>query len=174
MASLIIVSGCPGSGKTALAASLAHSHPQGLHLTSDTFYRFPVRLIDPTETESQQQNTTIMRALARATGAFLEGGYTVVLEGVIGPWFLPVVRAELPPVRDTSYIVLRLPEKEALRRVRQRQGHGASHRVRAMVPAFENLGSLEAHALSTLDRNAASVFEAVQEGLREGRFRLSG
>ena len=115
-----------------------------------------------------------MRALARAAGAFLDGGYTVVLDGIVGPWFLPVVLAELPPSTDISYVVLRVPESEALRRVRSRQGHGATHRVRAMATAFESLGALDSHAVSSLDASPSDLFEIIETGLRAGRFRLAG
>jgi len=66
MPAIIIVSGCPGSGKTTLARSLARSHPRGLHLRSDVFYGFPVALVDPTRPESHEQNAVIIRAVARS------------------------------------------------------------------------------------------------------------
>lgn len=37
-----IVTGSPGTGKTALAAHLARAKPRGLHLPSDVFYNFPL------------------------------------------------------------------------------------------------------------------------------------
>ncbi len=172
MASLIIVSGCPGAGKTTLSASISKAHPQGLHLTGDTFYGFPAHFIEPTKPESHAQNTTIVRATARAASAFLEGGYLVVLDGIFGPWFLPVVMAELPPDIDASYLVLRVPEAEALRRVRERQGVGASARVRPTVAAFAELGEYESHVISTLGRSEEEVLRAAESGLREGHFRL--
>lgn len=170
--SLVIVTGCPGSGKTTLSRILADAHPRGLHLPSDVFYDFPARLIEPTDPASQQQNETIMKALGRATAAFLEGGYHVFLEGIVGPWFLPTVLAELPVGTETSYVVLRLPEAEALRRVRQRRDASPSLRVAPMVRAFQDLGAFETHAISTLDRDTGALYELVRSGLAEGRFRL--
>ncbi len=172
MASLVIVSGCPGSGKTTVAASLARTLPSGLHLESDTFYAFPARLVEPTRPESHRQNETIMRALARATGAFLEGGYSVVLEGIVGPWFLPTLRAELPAALEIAYVVLRIPPDAALRRVRERQGAGASARVRATCDAFADLGPHESHVVDTLDRTPDAVLAELRDGLDAGRFLL--
>jgi hypothetical protein len=40
-----------------------------------------------------------VRAAARAAGSFATDGYGVVLDGVFGPWFLPVVARELLPLR---------------------------------------------------------------------------
>jgi len=172
MAPIIIVSGCPGSGKTTLSKALAVAAPQGLHLLSDAFYGFPAAPIDPTCAESHHQNTVIMRAVARSARAFAEGGYYAVLDGVIGPWFLPVLREELAGGPPVSYMVLQVPESEALRRVRERQGPGVSATVRHMVSAFAQLGALRTHAIDTARRPPDQVLALAHQGLHEGRFQL--
>jgi cytidylate kinase len=172
MAAISIVSGCPGSGKTTLSKSLAVSVTDSLHLVSDRFYEFPAVPIDPTRPESQHQNTVIMRALARSARAFAEGGYHVILDGVIGPWFLPLLREELEGVESVSYVVLRVSESVAIRRVRGREGPGASGMVRHMVHAFADLGPLQSHAVETEDRTREQVLETVLDELRAGQFRI--
>jgi predicted kinase len=173
MASIVIVSGCPGSGKTTVARALAHASPQSIHLLSDVFYGFPAAPIDPTRPESHHQNTVIVRALARAARAFAEGGYRVFLDGVLGPWFVPVLREELSGGPSVAYVVLRANEAEAVRRVRERQGPGASAGVRHRVSAFAELGALGAHAVDTTGRSPEEVLTAVGRGLEAGRFRLA-
>ena len=172
MAPISIVSGCPGSGKTTLSHALARAVPNGLHLVSDRFYEFPAGPIDPTRPESKHQNTVIMRALAASARAFAEGGYHVMLDGVIGPWFLPQLREELEDFERLSYVVLRVPERTALERVRQREGPGASAAVRHMVAAFSDLGDLRSHGVDTDERTPGEVFEVVLDGLINGRFQL--
>jgi cytidylate kinase len=158
MASITIVSGCPGAGKTTLARELASRTERGLHLRSDTFYGFPARPVDPTTPAAHRQNTSIMRALGRAAGSFAEDEYAVFLDGVIGPWFLPIVARELPPDLPLEYVVLQVRLGEALDRVRQREGPGTSAGVVHMHRAFSELGEL---ARCALDTSHASVEEVI-------------
>jgi predicted kinase len=172
MPAIVIVSGCPGSGKTTLAKALARLRPQGLHLLSDVFYRFPAAPIEPTRPESQQQNSIIMRALGRSACAFAEGGYDVFLDGVIGPWFLPVLREEISGPWAISYLLLHVPEAEALRRVRARQGPGASAQVRHMAAAFNELPDFLEHRIDASGLSHDEVLEVAEQGLSSGRFLL--
>jgi len=149
MASVIIISGCPGTGKTTLCRALCSTIPHGLHLESDVFYGFPGRPIDPTAPESHAQNTIIIRALGRAASAFVEGGYRVLLDGVVGPWLLPVLVQELPPTAVVEYAVLTAALEITLERSRSRPGSRGSARVRHMHRAFSDLGSYRGHALDT-------------------------
>jgi chloramphenicol 3-O-phosphotransferase len=169
---IVIVSGCPGAGKSTLARALSRAAVRGLHLDSDWFYGFPAAPIDPATPEAHDQNTIVMRALARSAGAFAEGGYAVFLDGVIGPWFLPLLRDELRGAR-LAYLVLRASEEDALRRVRARDGGGASARVRHMHAAFAKLGPYHAHAIETSGRRRRDVLAEARDGLRAGRFDLA-
>ncbi len=169
---IVIVSGCPGGGKTTLSKALVEQLPRGLHIPSDLFYEFPARLIEPTEEASHHQNTVIMQALARSARAFAEGGYGVVIDGIVGPWFLPTLCSEWPDDIDLSYIVLRTSEAQALRRVCDRDGPGSSARVRHMVKAFADVSPYEAHVVETETGAVAETFESVKQGLEEGRFAL--
>ena len=172
MPAIVIVSGCPGSGKTTLAKMLARMRPRGLHMLSDVFYGFPATPIDPTHPESRHQNTVIVRALGRSARAFAEGGYDVFLDGVVGPWFLPVLREELSGPWPVSYLLLHVPEPEALRRVRERQGAGASAQVRHMVSAFSDVPELREHRIHTAGSSPEEVLEVAEQGLASGRFLL--
>ena len=84
MASLTIVAGCPGTGKTTLASQLSTASPRGLHLVADMFYDFIEEVISPILPESHAQNTTVTIATARAAATFASrGGYDVFIDGVV-------------------------------------------------------------------------------------------
>ncbi len=173
MASITIVSGCPGAGKTTLAHELKSRAARGLHLLSDTFYRFPARPIDPATPAAHQQNTSIMRALGRAAGSFAEDEYAVFLDGVIGPWFPPVLARELPPGIPLEYVVLQVNLEQALDRVRQREGPGVSAGVVQMHRALSELGLFARCALDTSRSSAEEVVATFLMRQKRGEFRVS-
>lgn len=173
MASITIVSGCPGCGKTTLAHQLASLADRGLHLLSDAFYRFPARPLDPVTPAAHQQNASIMRALGRAAVSFAEDDYAVFLDGVIGPWFLPILVREVPVGARLEYVILQVPLDCALERVRQRQGQGASAAVTQMHRAFSDLGLFARCALNATPLSTAQVVEAFLARRDRGDFLLS-
>ena len=165
MSSVVIVSGCPGSGKTTLCRPLASADTNGLHLVSDAFYEWIAHPIHPTKPESRQQNTVIMHALASSVQAFAKGGYTVYLDGIFGPWFLYLFRPYLEPHTPTHYVVLQAPEVEALVRVRGRQGSGLSPTVTHMHRSLADLGKLARYSVETGGRSESEVQAVVSERL---------
>jgi cytidylate kinase len=157
MAAITIISGCLGTGKTVLSKTLAHAESAGLHFVTDTFYAFPSHALDPTTEEAHGQNATIMTAIGRAAAAFSEGGYTVFLDGVVGPWFLPTLVREWDAVAHVEYVILRATLEEALCRVLQRDGPVTSHRVRNMHEAFADLEEYNTHVIETTQRTPDEV-----------------
>lgn len=172
MASVVIVTGCPGSGKTTVCRALASGDPQGLHLASDTFLEFIAHLKDPTTPESHQQNTVVMHALASSVEAFSKGGYAVYFDGIVGPWFLPLLRPYFEPLGSTHYVVLQVPEQEALARVRGRQGRGMSPKVTHMHGQLADLGSLAKHGIDVGGMNEAESLATLTRRLSSGSLEL--
>ena len=96
----------------------------------------------------------------------------VYLDGIVGPWFLPVLRPYLEPLAATHYVVLQLSEDEALARVRARQGQGLSPTVTQMHRQLAELGPFEKHRIEVGGRNEAQALEAVARSLASGALEL--
>ena len=92
-----------------------------------------------------------------AAVAFAEGGYTVFLDGVVGPWFLPTLVRDWDAVAHVEYVILRATLEEELRRVLQRDGPITSHRVRNMHDEFVDLEAYETHVIETTQRTPDEV-----------------
>jgi chloramphenicol 3-O-phosphotransferase len=164
MASLNIITGTPGAGKTSLAKRLASDAQRGVHIPGDLFFTFIPRLIEPTDPESHEQNTSVVLAMTRAATAFVAGGYDVYLDAVVGPWFLPVVAAELRELEvPIVYAILRLPLEEALRRAKERDQCFDEKIARKLHPQFEAVGPYEKHVIDITGLSPDDVLERFHE-----------
>ena len=153
MTGITIVTGSPGAGKTTLAQHAAKASQRGLHLPADVFYTFPAHAISPILPEAHEQNAAVIAAVSRAAAAFASRGYEVFLDGIVGPWFLPVVTAELGSTGiPVEYVILRVSLEQAISRATTRTQPGAAEVVRHMHAAFENLGEYASHTLDTTHR----------------------
>src|SRR5207248_3361689 len=106
---VLILSGPPGVGKTTVAAILSETWEKSVHLEVDRFlHAIRGGYVAPWKPESSQQNETVMNAVAHSAAIYAEGGYTVIVDGVVGPWFLDTFLAALRPANARShYAVLR-------------------------------------------------------------------
>ncbi|WP_280238942.1 hypothetical protein [Nocardia abscessus] len=84
----------------------------------------------------------VIDAIVATVTTFARGGYDVVVDGIVGPWFLPPLRAAAD--RDgltLSYVVLRPDLDTTLSRARQRAEHELKdvEAITGLYAAFERL-----------------------------------
>jgi energy-coupling factor transporter ATP-binding protein EcfA2 len=105
MSELIVVTGPPGAGKSTVAKVLAQRYDPSALISSDAFFAMVGRgYIDPWTEAAHRQNEFVVAAAAAAAGRMTQGGYTVVFDGVIGPWFLETFLAATG-LREVHYVM---------------------------------------------------------------------
>ena len=171
---ILILTGSPGAGKSTTARSLvAASSGPAVHLHSDDFWHFIRKgAIPPYLPESLHQNEVVMAVLAQPAEGYAKGGYFVVVDGIVGPWFIDPFRRLKQPLH---YIVLRPALDAAIDRCRLRGGDTLSDPkpISALHQQFSTLGEFENHVIETTGHSPDDTFAAVQAGLVSGRFRLT-
>ena len=167
---LIVVSGPPGAGKTTVAEVLARTFPRSALVAGDAFFAFVAGgWIAPWAPEAKQQNEVVLQAAASAAGRFASGGYTVVYDGVVGPWWLPAFAAAtgLPSL---CYVVLLPSEERCVERVSSRHGHGFTDAgaARHMHREFAGAAVDPRHVLADPPGDPTAVARSIRTRLDRG------
>lgn len=169
VAELIMVTGPPGAGKTTAARALSKKFKPSALVPGDDFFAFLDRgYIAPWTAEAHHQNEVVVTAAAAAVGRLVAGGYTVVYDGVIGPWLLNEF-AVATGVTRLHYLMLLPSELACVDRVRSRTGHGFTDlaATRHMYRRFADADIDARHVLTGSappDTVASLIFDLVRDG----------
>lgn len=175
---VILVSGPPGAGKSTTSRRLAARYPRAVHLPADHFWHhISSGGIAPHLPAADAQNHTVVEVVAGAACAYADGGFTVVVDGVVGPWMLDHYRraAAGRPGLALHYLVLRPGRAVTLARAQRRPAAEAlvdEAPLLALWDQFADLGALEQHALDTTDQDPADTVRVVAAAVASGRYRL--
>ncbi len=159
---ILILTGSPGAGKTTVAKRLALAlGVSAVHLHTDDFWHFIKNgAIAPYLPEADAQNKIVMKVIATAAEEYAIGSYFVIVDGIIGPWFLDYFFGISAPV---SYIVLQPDIDSAIARCRHRGGEELTDAnvVRDLHTQLSNLGKYQKFALKTSQMSSDEVLNTV-------------
>jgi len=174
---VVVLTGPPGSGKSTTGPLVAERFARAACLEADwLFTTIAGGFVEPWLPAADDQNHTLLRAAAAAAGALSRGGYAVVLEGVFGPWNLPLLIDGLErSAAEVHYVVLRPSVEVVLERATSRlektPGIAPLREVgplRQLWEQFQDLGALESHVIDNgaldADETAGLVWRCVTEG----------
>ena len=171
---IVVITGSPGTGKTTTAAIVAKESDmdKSVHIHTDDFYHYLSKgAIPPHLPESNEQNQIVMGALLEATKQYVRGGYDVIVDGIIGPWFLEPWKNLVQEHYEVHYIILRASKEETLKRAVERlklDRETNVELVETMWEQFCNLGVYESNVVDTTGYSIQDTVFAVKEKIVSG------
>lgn len=166
---IIIITGAPGTGKTTAASIIAKESPlaKSIHLHTDDFYHDLCKgAVPPHLLEAKEQNFVVIEAFLEAAKRFVRGGYDVIVDGIIGPWFLEPWLKIAQDHYEVHYMILRAAKEETMRRAVERTKLSRKANielVETMWDQFQNLGCYEHHVIDSTDCSIQGTVLMIQE-----------
>lgn len=169
---IVVITGSPGTGKTTVSAIIAKESDmeKSVHMHTDDFYHdLSKGAIPPHLPESNQQNLIVIEAFLEAAKRYVRGGYDVIVDGIIGPWFLEPWLNVAQEGYEAHYIVLRASKEETMKRAIERPKLNHKENValvEAMWEQFRDLGIYERNVIDTTKLSIQDTVSAIQEKIK--------
>lgn len=168
---IIIITGSPGTGKSTTSAIIAKesSMEKSVHMHTDDFYHYLSKgAIPPYLPESNEQNLIVIEAFIEAAKRYVRGGYDVIVDGIIGPWFLKPWLNVVHDDYEVHYIILRASKEETMQRAITRSKLDIETNielVETMWEQFKNLGGYESNVIDTTNYSIKDTVLAIKESI---------
>lgn len=161
---IIIITGAPGTGKTTTASIVAERSglSRSVHLHTDDFYHYLCKgAIPPHLPESEEQNLIVIEAFLETAKRFARGGYDVIVDGIIGPWFLDPWLRTAQQGYEVHYIILRADKDVTRERAVGRTKLDRETNIELVEIMWEQFSRLEYYESYVIDTTDYSVDETI-------------
>ena len=168
---IIVITGSPGTGKTTVSKIVAKesSMEKSVHMHTDDFYHYLSKgAIPPHLPEANKQNLIVIEAFLEAAKRYVRGGYDVIVDGIIGSWFLEPWLNIVKEGYEIHYIVLRADRDETMKRAVGRSKldrETNSELVKIMWEQFCNLGVYERNVIDTTNDTVYNTVAKIKENI---------
>ena len=170
---IVIITGSPGTGKTTTASIIAEKSDlkKSINLHTDDFYHYLAKgAVPPYLPEAEEQNLIVIEAFLESAKRFVRGGYDVIADGIIGPWFLEPWIKTAKENYEVHYIILRADKKETLKRAVERKKLNRETNIQLveiMWEQFNNLGIYETHTIDTTNLSVEETVSVIKEKINK-------
>ena len=177
---IVIITGSPGTGKTTTSTIVAKESDmeKSVHMHTDDFYHYLSKgAIPPHLPESNTQNLIVIEAFLEAAKRYVRGGYDVVIDGIIGPWFLEPWLNIVREGYEVYYIILRASKEETMKRAIERSKlvkRTNIELVETMWEQFCNTGIYEQNVIDTTSLSISETVSMIKEKIQNKTALLHG
>lgn len=161
---IVVITGSPGTGKTTAATIAAKESDmeKSVHMHTDDFYHYLSKgAIPPHLPESNTQNLIVIEAFLEAAKRYVNGGYDVVIDGIIGPWFLKPWLTIVQEGYEVHYIILRASKEKTMKRAMERSKLDRKTNIELAEIMWEQFCNLGIYEQNVIDTTSLSIHETV-------------
>jgi len=173
---ILVLTGPPAAGKTTVAETIVGQWGSSVHLQADYFWDEFIRsgFLRPWMPESHDQNTTVVNAITAAAVEYAKGGYSVLVDGIVGPWFVELVSERFADQGVRWHYAILLPASDVtVERSRSRSKAITQEVLEKMHGEFTaHRAGFEKHVVDSTHLDAAQTAEAVNKMLVASELRV--
>ena len=171
-----MLSGPPAAGKSTVATLITDGWDLSIHLRADYFWDEFIRngFLRPWTPESHEQNTTVIRAITAAAVEYANGGYSVVVDGIVGPWFVKLLTETFASHGVVWHYAILLPTSDVtLERSHSRSKTITQEALDKMYGEFtSHLDGYEKHVVDSTQLDAPQTALTVCKSMDKGELQI--